>query len=88
MASFPLEMVFKQFLSDISKKNLGPVHLLPKTNKWDYLRSPFIDFFLFLVLTSGKFLEALGSGIGTGSIFCLSFLLSNNVSYITPVSLR
>ena len=34
---------------------------------------------MFLVLTSGKFLEALGSGIGTGSIFCLSFSLSNRV---------
>ena len=34
----------------------------------------------FLVLTSGKFLEALGSGIGTGSIFCLSFSLSNRVT--------
>ena len=33
----------------------------------------------FLGLTSGKFLEALGSGVGTGSIFCLSFSLSNNV---------
>ena len=33
----------------------------------------------FLVLTSGKFLEALGRGIGTGSIFCLSFSLSNRV---------
>ena len=33
----------------------------------------------FLVLTSGKFLEALGGGIGTGSIFCLSFSLSNRV---------
>ena len=25
---------------DISKKFLGPVHLHPKTDKWDYLRSP------------------------------------------------
>ena len=25
---------------DISKKFLGPVHLHPKTNKWDFLRSP------------------------------------------------
>ena len=33
----------------------------------------------FLVLTSGKFLEALRRGIGTGSIFCLSFSLSNRV---------
>ena len=33
----------------------------------------------FLVLTSGKFLEALGIGIGTGSIFCLSFSLTNRV---------
>ena len=34
----------------------------------------------FLVLTSGNFLEALGSRIGTGSIFCLSFSLSNRVT--------
>ena len=33
----------------------------------------------FLVLTPGKFLEALGSVIGTGSILCLSFSLSNRV---------
>ena len=32
-------------------------------------------------MTSGKFLEALGSGIGTGKNFCLSFSLSNNVNY-------
>jgi len=34
----------------------------------------------FPVLTSGRFLEALGSGIKTGSIFCLSFSLSNRVN--------
>ena len=61
------------------KKILGPVHLHPKTNKWDYLRSPIMKKKLFLVLTLGKFLESLGSGIGTGSIFCLSFSLSNRV---------
>ena len=33
----------------------------------------------FLVLTSGKFLEALGSRIRTCSIFWYSFSLSNNV---------
>ena len=33
----------------------------------------------FPILTSGKFLEALGGEIGTGSIFCLSFSLSNRV---------
>ena len=38
--------------------------------------------FLFLVLTLGKFLEALGSEIGTGSIFFLSFSLSNRVKCI------
>ena len=38
---------------------------------------------MFLVLTSGKFLEALGNGIGTGSIFCLSFSLSNRVSQLS-----
>jgi hypothetical protein len=30
-------------------------------------------------LTSEKFLEALGSGIGTGLVFCLSFSVLNNV---------
>ena len=34
---------------------------------------------MFLVLTSRKFQEALGSGIGTGLVFCHSFLVSNNV---------
>ena len=33
----------------------------------------------YLVLTSGSFLEALGSGIGTGLVFCHSFSFSNNV---------
>ena len=64
------------------KKILGPVHLHPKTDKWDYLRSPIMKKKKsFFVLTSGKFLEALGSGIGTGSIFCLSFSLSNRVTH-------
>ena len=40
----------------------------------------------FLVLPSGKFLEALGSGIRTGSIFCLSFSLSNRVSRMPTLS--
>ena len=30
-------------LLTFQKKNLGPVHLLPKTDKWDYLRSPTIE---------------------------------------------
>ena len=33
----------------------------------------------FVVLTWGKFLEALGSRIGTGSVFWQSFSVSNNV---------
>ena len=33
----------------------------------------------FLVLESGKFLEALGSKIGTGSVFCHSFSFWDNV---------
>ena len=36
-------------------------------------------------MTSGKFLEALGSGIGTGSIFYLSFSLSNRVKWIMHI---
>jgi hypothetical protein len=70
----------KKATFDISKKNLGLVHLLTKTDKWDYLRCPIIDFFSFLVLTLGKFLEALGSGIGTGLVFCHSFSFSNDVN--------
>ena len=39
-------------------------------NQWDYLQGPIIDFFFVtIVLTWGKFLEALGSWIGTGSVF-------------------
>ena len=30
-------------LLTFQKKNLGPVHLLPKTDKWDYLQSPTIE---------------------------------------------
>ena len=68
-------------LSTSQKKILGPVHLHPKMDKWDYLRSPIMKKKkMFLVLTSGKFLEPLGSGIGSGSIFCLSFSLSNRVA--------
>ena len=52
------------------KKILGPAHLHPKTDKWDYLRSPIMKKKkMFLVLTSGKFLEALGRRIGTGLVF-------------------
>ena len=47
----------------------------------DYLRNPIMKKKMFLVLTSGKILKAQGSGIGTGSIFCLSFSLSNRVCY-------
>ena len=39
----------------------------------------------FFVLTLGEFLEALGSEIGTCSVFCHSFSLSNNVSGATIV---
>ena len=55
------------------KKILGPVHLHPKIDKRDYLISPIKKKKSFLVLTLRKFLEPLGSGIGSGSIFCLSF---------------
>ena len=33
----------KKATFDIIKKILGPVHLLPKTDKWDYLQSPIIE---------------------------------------------
>ena len=62
-------------LLTFQKKNL-----LSKTDKWDYLRSPILEKKMFLGLTSGKFLEALGSGIGTCSVFRHSFSLSNNAA--------
>ena len=43
------------------------------------VRCPIIEKMSFLVLTSGKFLEALGSAIGTSLVFCNSFSVSNNV---------
>jgi hypothetical protein len=60
-------------------------------DKWDYLQCPIIEKKMFLVLTSGKFLEALGSEIGTGLVFCLSFSVSNNVyreSLVTAVFIK
>ena len=33
-------IIIKNATFDTSKKILGPVHLHPKTDKWDYLRSP------------------------------------------------
>jgi hypothetical protein len=62
---------------------LGPVYLLTKMDKWDYLRCPIIEKKMFLVLTSRKFLEALESGIGTGLVFCHSFSVSSNVVMVT-----
>ena len=38
------------------QKNLGPFHLLTKTDKWDYLQCPIIGKKSVLVLTLGKFL--------------------------------
>ena len=47
---------------------------------------PIIEKKSFLVLTSGKFLEALESGIGTGSVFCHSFSVSNNVYFFSCIA--
>ena len=62
---------------DISRKILGPVHLLTQMDKWNYLWSPIIE--KYFVLTLGMFLEAMGTGIGTVSFFWHSFSFSNNV---------
>ena len=70
---------------DTSKNFIGRVLLLSKTDKWEYLQSLITEIFSFLVLTFGKFLEALGRGMRTCSIFCHSFSLSNNVRcYCAP----
>ena len=36
------------------KKILGPVHLHPKTNKWDYLQSPIIELFFVSYFAIGE----------------------------------
>ena len=36
------------------KKMLGPVHLLPKMDKWEYLRIPIIDFFFVSCFDIGE----------------------------------
>jgi hypothetical protein len=69
-------ITIKKATVDISKKNLSPVHLLNKSDKWDYLQCPIIGFFL----TLGKFLEALVSGSGTSLVIFLSFSVLNNVT--------
>ena len=56
-------------------------------DKWDYLQSPIIEKKSSLVLTLGKFLEALGSCIGTGSVVCHSFSFSNNVCWYVSNSI-
>ena len=40
---------------------------------------------MFIVLTSLKILEGLGSGIGTGLVFCLSFSVSINVITVSVI---
>ena len=39
---------------DTSKKILGPIHQLPKTNKWDYLQSPIIKMFFVSCFDTGE----------------------------------
>ena len=47
-------ITIKEATFDTSKKILGPVHLLPKTDKWDYLRSPIIEFFFVSCFDIGE----------------------------------
>ena len=62
------------------KKILCPVHLHPKTDIWDYLRSPIMKKKNVSCFDIGEVPRSLGkASIGTGSIFCLSFSLSNRV---------
>ena len=52
-------MIMKNATFDISKKNLGPVHLHTKPDKWDHLQRPTIEESLIFCLTLGKILEDL-----------------------------
>ena len=58
---------------DISQKFLGPVHLHPKTDKWDYLWSPIMKKKINSCFDIGEVPRSLGGRIGTGSIFCFHF---------------
>ena len=56
-----------------------PVHVIFKTDKSDYLGGPKTKLFLKVFPSSDKVLVALGSGIGTCSVFLRSFLFQHNV---------
>jgi hypothetical protein len=60
-------------LLTFQKNILGTVHLLTKPDKWDYLLCHIIEKKSSVVLTLEKFLEALGSGSGTGTVFAIHF---------------
>ena len=62
----------------LKKKILGPVHLLTQRDKWDYLWGSIIGK-KHSCFDIGRFLEAPGCEIGTGSVFCHSLSFSNNV---------
>ena len=79
----PKIQIFNSWNEKIILDNCGhSENCIPvKVNQWSSTGHHFSwqFFWSFLVLTSGKFLEALGSEIGTGLVFCLSFALSNRV---------
>ena len=54
-------------------KKSRPVHVILKTDKWDYLGGQMKNVFFITFLPSGKVLAALGSGIRTCSFFLHSF---------------
>ena len=53
-------ITIKNATFDISKKFLGPVHLHPKTNKWDFLRSPIMKKIFVSCFDIGEVLRSPG----------------------------
>ena len=88
--SVPITGLYTVFQKENEWQKTEPVPIpLPRASRnypdvkmWNYLQCPIIELF-FLVLKFGKFLEALGSGIGTSLVFFNSFSFLNNVSRLS-----
>ena len=87
------EKKFYNWISDIIQcicfgKHMDRIQVFFFWNTWDYFQCPIIKKKLLSYFDIREVSrKTLGSGIGTGLVFCLSFSVSNNVySYFSVVS--
>ena len=68
-------MIIKNATFDTSKIFLGPVHLHPKTNKWDYLRGPIMKKKMVSCFDIGEVPRSPGKG-NWNSLYFLPFIFT------------